>query len=547
MRTHHRAILLAFLSLISVSPCRAAGDADSPALVVLIAVDGLRADLLQRYDPALTGGFRRMLDTGFRFDNAYVDHAITVSHAGHVTLATGSHPSAHGIVDAAFYVPAGSGRVLVDAVIDTTESIPGIPQLPGVSPRLVRRDGITEWTLRKNANARTLSVGSGNVSSLLYAFHSPADVYWYRGAGYVTSSYYRDQIAPWVKAFNDSVVVAMSRSSRRWECTVPGPLQALAHADSAAFEGDKVHTTFPHTVEREMADYLKQHEGMTLLAWLGSTPFVDEATLLLAERGVDAMDLGQRGVTDCLTIVLSMLDSNSHYYGPHSLEAMDTLVRIDQALGRFFSYLDKAAGADGYVVALSSDHGFVEVPEYQNAHGKTGRRLTAPEIEALMADVRADSVAWSADPQIRDRRLDSRAGRVAGLLKGYDFVSEVYTPAQLAGTGKADKFLRLYRNSYRGDRVPRLPLFSLNTFQSGIGAAGVMVRLTEGTMIDIDTATHGSAYAYDRHVPLVFMGAGVKRGSSRETVRTVDVAPTLARLAGVTPSADIDGKPLRVN
>jgi hypothetical protein len=431
-------------------------------------------------------------------------------------------------------------------VIDTAESIPGIPSLPGVSPRHVLRKGICEWVLDAHSNARTLSVGSGNISSLLYAFHQPAEVYWYCGACYVTSSYYGKRAAPWVAAFNDSVVPSMSRASRHWECTVPAALQALAHPDSATFEGDKVHTTFPHTVEREMADYLKHNEPMTLAAWLGATPAVDVATLKLAQRGVEAMELGRRGTTDCLTIVLSMVDSNSHYYGPYSLEVMDTLVRIDAALGGFFQYLDRTLGSDGYVVALSADHGFPDVPEYNREHGAPGRRLAAPEIEQVMTALRADSVAWREDATIHDRSLDSRAERVAKIMKQYDFVAEAYTPKQLSGHGKTDEFLRLFRNSYRPDRVPRLPLFSLKTFGSAIGEAGVMVRLTEGTMIDIDTVTHGSAYDYDRHVPLIFMGAGVKSGTSGERARTIDVAPTLCALARVKVPPDVDGRPLPV-
>lgn len=84
---------------------------ESPKLVVLISIDGLGANLLNRYDSIFQGGFRRLKNQGMRFDNAVVDHAITVSHAGHVTLSTGNNPSKHGLVDAAFYVPIGDTRV----------------------------------------------------------------------------------------------------------------------------------------------------------------------------------------------------------------------------------------------------------------------------------------------------------------------------------------------------------------------------------------------------------------------------------------------------
>ncbi|HET6349121.1 MAG TPA: alkaline phosphatase family protein [Candidatus Krumholzibacteria bacterium] len=529
---HVLTLVTALLAILIAGSCQKRA-AQHPKLIVLIAIDGLRADALDRYDSAFTGGFRRLRDTGFRFDNAWVDHAITVSHAGHVTLATGAYPSHHGIVDAAFYVPVGRDRKLVDAVEDTTTTIPGFPTLTGASPRNVLRDGICEWTIHADPEARTLSVGSGNISSLLYAFHTPADVYWYRGGQYVTSSYYRAAVPPWVAAFNDSVLPAMIDSSRRWECRVPTPLRSLARPDSANYEGDRTHTTFPHLVTRELGDGLRKDERATLARWFGWTPTLDEATLLLARRGVEAMSLGQRNATDCLTIVLSMVDSNSHYYGPMSLEVFDTLVRLDAALGAFFTDLDEKVGAGNYTVALSADHGFPEVPAYRRQIGLPGRVLTADEIENVMNEIGADST--------RSTGLDSRARRVADILRRRDFVAAVYTPDQLSGTGDADAYLRLYRNSYRKDRVPRLPLFSLNTAESEIGRAGVMVRLTEGTMIDIDASTHGSPYDYDRHVPLVFMGAGVPHGASSAAARTIDVAPTLAALADVRAPEDVDG------
>src|SRR5262245_43663313 len=104
-----------------------------PKLLVLIAVDGLGADVLARAEPALTGGFRRLLQEGRSFQDTVVDHAITVSHPGHVTLATGRHPAGHGIVDAAFYRPEG----FTDAVTDPSVKIVGVPAAMGGSPRWI--------------------------------------------------------------------------------------------------------------------------------------------------------------------------------------------------------------------------------------------------------------------------------------------------------------------------------------------------------------------------------------------------------------------------
>ena len=46
--------------------------------------------------------------------------------------------------------------------------------------------------------------------------------------------------------------------------------------------------------------------------------------------------------------------------------------------------------------------------------------------------------------------------------------------------------------------------------------------------------THGSPYDYDQRVPMIFMGTGIKRGSYGNASGPMDIAPTLAKLAGVT-------------
>jgi hypothetical protein len=137
---------------------------------------------------------------------------------------------------------------------------------------------------------------------------------------------------------------------------------------------------------------------------------------------------------------------------------------------------------------------------------------------------------------------------VAAAVKHHDFVAAAMTPTALTGPAAADKtsdpFLALYRHSWRPDRVPRFPLFTFADGTSPIGEAGVMVRLTEGSMIDLDPVVHGSPYDDGHRVPLLFFGAGVRHGRSAEPARTIDLAPTLARLAGIPVPSGLDGRAL---
>src|SRR5205085_3276058 len=68
-----------------------------PKLIVQITFDQLRGDLLERYRPALTGGFKRVMDEGWWVQNGDAAHGLTLSFPGHATLATGMYPSHHGL------------------------------------------------------------------------------------------------------------------------------------------------------------------------------------------------------------------------------------------------------------------------------------------------------------------------------------------------------------------------------------------------------------------------------------------------------------------
>jgi len=73
--------------------------ADKPKLILQITVDQLRGDLPTRYYDRLgAGGFRYLWESGVVYRNAHHAHANTETIVGHATLATGAHPSIHGMV-----------------------------------------------------------------------------------------------------------------------------------------------------------------------------------------------------------------------------------------------------------------------------------------------------------------------------------------------------------------------------------------------------------------------------------------------------------------
>ena len=69
------------------------------------------------------------------------------------------------------------------------------------------------------------------------------------------------------------------------------------------------------------------------------------------------------------------------------------------------------------------------------------------------------------------------------------------------------------------------------------------VVLKRNTLFDFygSGTNHGSPWDYDREIPLIFMGPGIVQRGPDSPGRTVDIAPSLARILDIAVPADLDG------
>ena len=512
-----------------------------PRLVVLVAVDQLRGDLLPVYRPAFTGGLRRLLDEGRWFPEARIAHVPSNSMPGHVTLATGMHPRHHGIVDNGFFeLPDGEGPArYVSALQDSTVRVPGADDESGVSPRRLRTGGIADWIVAEDGRARVVAISMNEYGALLHAGrgHERRAVYWFApGAGrFVTTTYYDTATPPWIAAVNAALSRAIPAETL-WTPIVPPTARGLALPDDGPWENGGLHTRFPHRwpAERD-PDWKPTHPR-----WLYFTPFPDSVTLALARAVIETTTLGRGAAVDYLSITLGSSDGIGHWYGPRSLEALDNLVRLDRELGALLRTLDRVVGRHGYVLALSADHGVADIPEAPRAPGaidfgaREGRRVSPAQLDSLFARLAREAP--------RTLAPDSARSIAERVLRAQPFVASVMRRSELADSTAppVDSFVTLYRNGWHPRRIPVRPLASA---MGTLARFGLEARLEPGTVVGDVPAEHGSPYDYDRRVALIFFGAGVASGRDDRAARTVDVAPTLAALARVRPPAT-DGRSL---
>lgn len=520
------AVAGALLVALSAPSGAGAQGTEGPSLVVMISVDQLRADLMDRYAHLFDGGLARLLHEGHRYTQASHNHAVTETAAGHATLSTGVYPARSGIVANSWEQRSGEAWVSMYAVADSTSPILGLEELPteyGRSPRNLLRGGLADWVAAADDDARVVSLSGKDRAAITMAGTVPGHVYWlFPGAGrFVTSTHYRDHYPEWLERFNQEVMPGILADTV-WSHSAPETHRDAARADSADYEADGVHTTFPHRASAET----RVGNPAARNAWVLTKPGADRAVAALAKEAIDILELARRGSVDYLSLSFSATDYVGHGYGPLSQEQLDNLVRLDGELGALFRHLDEAVGAGRWVAGFAADHGVMTMPEYLAEQGKDGVRIDGEARSNAIFDELRAAVDMAEDMPDMVQRF------VRGVEKK-KLVAAAYPHSELTADGEpADSFAVLFRHSHHPDRAAGLT--SRYGIELRFGEYHLFTSYPTGT-------THGSPYWYDRHVPFILMGAGVRPGISHEPVCTVDLAPTLAALARIPVPDDLDG------
>jgi predicted AlkP superfamily pyrophosphatase or phosphodiesterase len=534
--------LILFIALLALVPALTQIQAsEKPKLVVVIVVDQMRSDYLPREQALLTGGFKRLLDNGFQFTETYHEHAVTETGVGHATIATACYPSHHGIVGNDWWDRSKSRWEY--CVEDLAKSITERPDTAGRSPSNLRRPSFGDWLRQSSQQSKVFSVTGKDRSAILMAGFG-GQAYWYYpiDGTFVTSKYYRAVYPAWVDSFNNRRP-ADNYSVNVWDRLLPR--DKYIGPDSVAAEFDGRMTAFPHKSTTD-----PKEEPQKYCEEFRYTPFFDQLVLRFARDLVINEKLGADSVVDLLMISCSAGDYVGHRYGPSSHEIQDHYLRLDGYLGSFFAFLDSTVGVNQYVVALTGDHGVAPLPEELAVKGIGAGRINsgtlAAAIKGIGAEVAAEIkcntnvVVTSDNGVILDYAEAKTKGHdepwlrqaVSEKIKRLSFVADAFTRDDLTSGGyDARPFINLYRNNYFTDRSP-----------------DIMLRFKEHWIISDEPhgTSHGTPYAYDRHVPLIFYGAGVKAGLDTLKAATVDITSTLSELIGIAPPADIDGKSLLI-
>jgi predicted AlkP superfamily pyrophosphatase or phosphodiesterase len=534
----HRLLFLFMAFAFSVKPAAAQTKSEPltrPKLVVGVVIDQMRYDYWYRYyDKYGEGGFKRMLNEGFNCRNHHYNYATTVTAAGHASVYTGSIPAIHGIVGNDWHDrKLGKGMYCVG---DSTVQPVGSTNMTAgkMSPKNLLVSTITDQLrIGNNYQGKTIGVAIKDRGAILPAGHTANGAYWFdsKTGNWITSTFYMNDLPQWVKDYN-----ARKRPSelmkQNWNTLLPIAQYTESTADDQPYEA-KIAGAKKSVFPYDLAGIAGDAFGV-----LASTPHGNTITKEIALEALKNENLGKGPATDFLAISFSTPDYVGHAFGPNSIEEEDIYLRLDRDFAEIFAALDKQVGKDNYLFFISADHAVMDVPELwkQNrlpaGRSNMGQINTAVKAALTERFGAGDYIEATGNSQIylNHQTLATKKMEVGDVFKvvrkvmiDYNGIADVINLHDLGQANLNDYLLTLYKNGNHAKR------------------SGDLQIVTEpGWISGTTTATHGAPYNYDTHIPLLFMGWGIKPGETFSRTAVADTAPTLAALLKILePSGNI--------
>jgi predicted AlkP superfamily pyrophosphatase or phosphodiesterase len=506
-----------------------------PKLVVGIVVDQMRWDYLYRYYARYgNAGFKRLINEGFSAENTLIPYTPTLTACGHSSVYTGTVPAINGIIGNNWFDPQ-IGRD-VYCVEDKNVKTVGNNSPEGLmSPKNLLVTTVTdELRMATNFKSKVISMSIKDRGAILPGGHSANGAYWYDDPSgtFISSTHYMTELPEWVKQFNARKLPDFY-FAKDWNTLYPIETYTNSTADNKPYERlfkDEKTPTFPHLFKQ----YVNKNYSM-----MASMPYGNTLLLEMAKSAIVGEKLGQMGNTDFLAVSLSSTDYVGHQFGPNSVEAEDTYLRLDQDLEAFFAYLDKAVGKGNYLLFLTADHGATHVPTFSKENKLPGTgfstRKYKPELDSLILakfkvkkaifTLMNNQVIFDRDAikeanadynQIKQLTIDYLV-KQDGILNAVDIknIANATIPADIKA-----KIINGHNARRSGDVYYILDAGSYPSTAAGTG--------------------HGAWNPYDSHIPAVFMGWGVKSGKTNKEYYMTDIAPTISALLHIQqPSGSI--------
>jgi predicted AlkP superfamily pyrophosphatase or phosphodiesterase len=520
--------------------------ASRPKLIVVIVVDQMRADYVDKFRSQWTGGLKRLVDEGAWFRTAAYPYASTETCVGHSTISTGAFPMNHGMVANAWWDRDAQKMVTCtsDPTVTNTAYAGGTTKGGDSAWRMLLPSFAEELKFQSADGTRVVTFSLKARAAITMAGHKADAATWFDTStgAWVTSAPYKTM--PFIEQYAKQHPVSADYG-KTWSLSLPKSQYWYAEDAVGAATVPGWGAGFPFSLRGKAGSRAPDENFYQQWA---TSPFAATYLTKLAETAVDSLGLGKNAATDYLAIGYSSTDYVGHAFGPRSWEIQDMLVRLDKDLAELFTHLDQKVGRGNYVVALTADHGVAPIPADMQQTGADAGVLSLPDLQVRLekalepfnlakqpiAKIAENEIYFAPglygqlrhDPAAMKALLDAalstpgvaevfQAGELGG---GFKTVSQTRTAAELS-----------YFAARSGDMyILQQPYWLMDSSSSGTKQTGT---------------NHGTPYYYDQRVPILLMGFGIQPGEYFNAATPADIAPTLGALAGVTLAAH-DGRVL---
>jgi hypothetical protein len=491
-----------------------------PKLVVAIVIDQFRHDYLTRFRSDYHGGLDYLLKNGANFTSAYYTQIPTVTAVGHSIFMSGAMPSVSGMVGNSWF-DRDENKVVTSVCDWHYLTVGGTQETQGAkctdadpaSPNRLLVTTLGDELRNAHEEAKVVGVSIKARGAILPSGHRALGAFWFddKTGNFVTSSFYMEKLPSWAEGFNSE-----KRAEKYVDQPWPGFPARSFHAPGGSY---------PYSL-------------------LPASPWGNELIEQFAEEAIKGEQLGQRGVTDLLTVSFSSNDYVGHAVGPDAPEVRDMAIRVDEQIGKLFQLLDKTVGMKNVLVVLTADHGVAPTGETDETRKIPGGYLLADAEDAAQSALarKFGKGSWLI-PGVGESVLYLNMETVAKSKASMDDINQTVTESLLAIP--LLHIARVYSrkqlmNGVTGDFIAQAATNGFNQRRSGDFFFIFEPNYIPGT----GGTTHFSPYGYDRHVPLLFAGPGIKAGEFDNSVMVNDVAPTLANMLEIEAPSGASGRVL---
>lgn len=530
-------ILIVFVFTTHFLFAQQAKKVQKPKLVIGLVIDQMRWDYLYRYsDLYSSNGFKRLINNGFSCDNTLVPYVPTYTGPGHTCIYTGSVPAIHGIVANDWYDSTTKKNVY--CTDDSSVSTIGSSSNEGkMSPRNLWTTTVgDELRLSTNFKSKVIGIALKDRAAILPGGHAANAAYWYddNNGKWISSSYYINQLPEWVIKENEKLLPD-AMMSKDWNTLLPLEKYIQSTKDDEDYEGrlpEEKTATFPH--------HLSQI-GKAKYSAFKFTPFAATFTFDMAKAAIENEKLGKNDVTDFLAISISSTDYMGHTFGPNSIEAEDTYLRLDRDIANFLNYLDATLGRGNYVLFLTADHGVVRIPGFLEEHNIPGGTYKEGALfDKLKSRIFDFFGLKNAVVKIQNNQVYlnyeeiKKAGKkpeeveneVVRFLNEQPFIDYAFVNKNIESSTIASPIKTMLINGYNPKRSGQIGFIQKPGYIDG-GKRGT---------------THGAWNPYDAHIPLIWFGTNINHGKTNRETYMTDIAPTVAAMLNIQMPSGSVGK-----